>query len=308
MTFRDEKEQDALSPDDARLLDALVENNFDPTSLGSLSDDDRHRVECLMILFCLLEDYPVGDADDTLVHATMARVARAEDDAATRLMFDAARAEVEGTRRRIRLPDFISLAAVILIAASVIWPTTRYLRARSIDAGCANNLRRLAWAFGQYADDYQGTMPMASAGLVNVSGWNTEVRNTLNLGPLIEGSYCERSHMHCPGHRGEAGDSYSYQWQKPGQPAIWGGARVPSLVLGDLNPHVDAARSHKLIPTISMSPSHNGRGQNVLSADGNTIWLVTPLIRNDNIYLPRGVDRLQTGVEPADMADVFLAH
>lgn len=295
-----------LSPDDARLLDALIESGFSPEALEPLADEDRRRVDSLMDLFDLLEDYPVNDADDTLVYATMARVAREEEDAAARLVFDAARMEAEeGTRRRrIRLPDFISLAAVILIAASVIWPTTSYLRARSIDANCSNNLRRLALAFDQYSGDYRGLMPTAHAGFV--SGWNREARNVLNLTPLIEGSYCDLDHLNCPGHEGKAGESYSYQWQKPGQPLIWG--LRATLVLGDRNPHVDAARSRRLIPVLSMSPNHSGRGQNVLSADGITVWLDTPLVRDDNIWLPRGVDHLRTGDEPADANDVFLAH
>ncbi len=147
-------------------------------------------------------------------------------------------------------------------------------------------------------------MPTAHAGFV--SGWNREAHNVLNLAPLIEGSYCDLDHLNCPGHEGKAGESYSYQWQKPGQPLIWG--LRATLVLGDRNPHVDAARSRRLIPVLSMSPNHSGRGQNVLSADGITVWLDTPLVRDDNIWLPRGVDHLRTGDEPADANDVFLAH
>ena len=306
MTFR-EDHPEALSPDDARLLDTLVESGFGPEMLESLSGEDRRRAETLINLFGLLDDYPVADTDDTIVHATMARVGREEEDAAARLMLDAARLEVEDQtrRRRIRLPDFITLAAVILIAASVIWPTTSYLRAQAIDAGCDNNLRRLALAFGQYASDFGGAMPVAQAGLF--SGWHSENHNVVNLAPLIKGSYCEQEHLHCPGHKGEAGESYSYQWQKPGQRMVWG-VRV-MLVLGDRNPHVDAARMGVWIPAVSMSPNHGGRGQWVLAAPGNTLWLKMPLVRgDDNIWLPRGVDHLRAGDEPADAEDVFLAH
>ncbi len=297
---------ESLSPDDARLLDALVENGFAPEALEPLSAEDRTRVDGIVTLFSLLDDYPVFDADESLVHATMVRVAREEEDAAARLVLDAAHLEAdEGTRRRrVRLPDFISLAAVILIAASVIWPTTSYLRARSIDSGCANNLRRLAFAFSQYSGDFSGAMPTATAGFA--SGWDIGTHNVVNLAPLVEGRYCDREHLHCPGHEGEAGESYSYQWQKLGQRMVWG-VRA-TLVLSDRNPHVDAARLRILIPAVSMSPNHRGRGQNVLAADGTTIWLDSPLVRDDNIWLPRGVDHLRAGDEPADPADVFLAH
>ena len=76
-----------LSPQDQRLLDALVECEFDPEALEALSAEDRQRVGALMKLLDLLNDYPVEDADDALVHATLARIDRHEEETASRMSF-----------------------------------------------------------------------------------------------------------------------------------------------------------------------------------------------------------------------------
>lgn len=299
---------DQLSPHDQRLLDALVECEFDPEALELLSAADRRRVDAIMDLFELLNDYPVEDADETLVHATLARIDRHEERASARLAFDATQAQAGDVPRgrRIRMPDFITIAAVILIAASVIWPTTNFLRQRTVDAGCANNLRLLGVAFNHYASDYDGAMPVvAQAGMFN--GWSTKAHNELNLNPLLEAGYCEIGHLDCPGNH-NLDPSYSYQWQLSDRPMVWGVGRI-TLALGDRNPMVDAARAGRWVPALSISLNHNGRGQNVLATDGAWIWLVQPLFgSSDNIWLPMGVLFLRPGDQPIDSNDIFLAH
>ncbi|MHC4081157.1 MAG: hypothetical protein ACYS15_02855 [Planctomycetota bacterium] len=296
-----------LSPKDRRLLDALVECNFDPQALEALSPDEQRRVDSLVSLFELLEDYPVEDADESLVHATLARVDRYEEQRASRMAFgNAAEAEDLPRRQRVRMPDFISIAAVILIGASVVWPLSTQLHRRAIDTGCANNMRRMALAFDQYASDFDRAVPIAQAGVF--SNWNTTRHNAVNLNPLLDGGYCDRGHLSCPGHKGHYGESYSYQWQMPGQRMIWGVDRV-TLMLGDRNPLIDGARAGQWMPALTISLNHGGRGQNVLSTDGATIWFVQPLFgHNDNIWLPSGVAVLQGDIKPKDPADVFLAH
>ena len=45
-----------LSPDDAQLLDRLVDHGFEVRALGPLSKNDRRRVAALMATFTLLGD------------------------------------------------------------------------------------------------------------------------------------------------------------------------------------------------------------------------------------------------------------
>ncbi|MHC4415430.1 MAG: hypothetical protein ACYS0G_09120 [Planctomycetota bacterium] len=300
-------EFDELSPDDQRLLDALVGCGFRPEALEPLAPPDRERVDTLINLFDLLDDYPVGDADEALVYATLARIGQFENHASAPLAFDAAPAESEDVRRgrRFRLPDFISIAAVILIASGVVWPTTSYLRERRIDAGCANNLRLMGIAFTNYSEDYGGAMPVATAGMFNT--WHKQAKNSINLGPLVKGHYCEQGHLDCPGNR-HLDPSYSYQWQLPGARVMWGLGHV-MVVLGDRNPIMDAARNGDFLPPLTVSLNHGGRGQNVLWSDGADIWLQRPVTGNgDNIWLPQGFSFLRVGASPRDPADVFLAH
>ncbi len=301
-----------LSPADQRIIDTLVDAGFDIGAIESPSPDDRRRVEAVTSLFELLEDYPVEDGNDTLVHATLARIDRQENDRGARMTF--ANATLEGgPRRRLRLPDFISVAAVILIGASVVWPLATHMRQRAIQMGCDSNLRTVGMAMGQYYDDYRA-VPTVRTGLFEA--WMPGAKNALNLNPLMDYDYCDPSHLRCPGHEGLFGDSYSYQFQTAGRQPIWSGVRI-TVLLGDLNPLIDAVRANQFIRALSASINHGGRGQNVLSSDGSTTWLVQPVVGSrDNIWLPDGVDlpggirvnTLRPGDKLTDQWDVFLAH
>jgi hypothetical protein len=206
---------------------------------------------------------------------------------------------------RIRMPDFITVAAVILIAVGVFWPVLHSMRNKSIDTACANNLRMVGFGLSQYAADYDGAMPMATAGLGG--SWES-VRNMLNLRPLLDGGYCERGCMNCPGHHPEQGASYSYRMQSPDAPVGWETGRA-TVALGDANPLIVGFIAGREVSPFSMSLNHGGRGQWVLINDGATLWLELPVIgQADNIWLPNGASGLKPGLRPADALDVFLAQ
>lgn len=317
-----------LSPDDQRLLDALVEAGFDraqlPVILGrGLSAQDEQRVSAISKLLGYMDDYPVEDADPTLFHAALARIDRHEDQIAKRMRFDVAQEEQSAKRGfRIRVPDLVTVAAVLLIGVGVLWPVLGSIRQQSMDIACANNLKNIGYGFSQYANDNNGSLPVAMAGPMGT--WDT-FRNALNLNPLVKGQYCEAGHFNCPGHQhhvdemGAEGPSYSYRWFTPKGLLHWNTGRI-TVVLGDLNPLIDAARSGWAAPPLSTSVNHGGRGQNVLASDGATIWLAQPLIgrgsgagsmssgTGDNIWMPDNASTLQPGATPDDEADVFLVH
>lgn len=296
-----------LSANDRRLLDALVEAEFDIEAMGPLTDAERLRIEALKHLFGLLEDYPVEDADDTLIHATMAGIDRYDHERTSRMKLDPD--VIENTKilggRRVPLPDFISVAAVILILVGLCWPIMSRARNQSFDRQCASNMRILAGAFQQYALDNNSVMPTSMAGLGSVS-WD-QVRNIINLQPLVKQGYCSQDHLNCPGNHSHDGSSYSYQWQQPSSPLMWG-ADSAIVMLGDRNPLIDASISGKLVPSNSMSINHEGRGQNVLMSDGAVFWLEEPKIGRDNIWLPEGMMYLQMGQQASSSEDTFLVH
>ncbi len=300
-----------LSPQDERLLDALVDCGFDPSALEALSLEDQRRVKALLSLFELIDDYPVEDADEALIDATVARIDQYERRASAKIaVADETDLQEFGGRRRIRLPDFVSVAAVILIGASIFWPVMTNLHRRNIDAGCANNLRLLGNAFNRYANDYDRAMPVASL----FTSWNTLVSNVMNLGPLVAGEYCERDDLTCPGHEHAnfIGGSYSYQWPVPGRQLTWGAGGATMMILADRNRLIDAIhRAEGMIPALSNSLNHGGRGQNALFTDGGWIWLDEPTAPgggDDNIWLPKGVSSLHDGIQQTDVNDVFLAQ
>jgi hypothetical protein len=315
MTQRDDAQSGdlSLSPADQRVLDALIEAGMDRARLpqaldGTATPQEQQRLDALTRLLTSLDDYPVEDAEPALLHATLARIDRHEDQIAERMRFDVAQEEHAPQRGfRIRVPDFISVAAVMLIAIGLFWPALASIRRQSLDAECANNLKQLGYGFSQYADDHNGALPYAMAG--PMGAWDT-VKNVLNLDPLVQGNYCQAGHLNCPGHEhhGSTGPSYSYRLFTPRGAQHWNTGRV-TVILGDLNPLIEAARSGFPAPPLSMSANHGGRGQNVLISDGATMWLEQPLIGPaDNIWMPNNAQILRPGQAPADDLDVFLAH
>jgi hypothetical protein len=285
----------------------LAEGGYDPEVLAGLSADDRARGERLLGLLDLLNAYPVEKADDALVDATLVGIDRSEEQRPARLSFDTHHEEQERrSGRRLPIPDFISVAAVILIAVAVLWPVLSGVRQHSIDLACSSGLRKAGQGFGLYANDHGGSMPIAMAGMG--MSWD-QAPNAVNLEPLVSGGYCENGHLNCPGVGEHADASYSYQWQLPGAKVGWGVGESTAVVLGDRNPLIDAYRSGRMESALATSLNHGGRGQNVLFSDGQTEWLKTPVVGADDfIWLPRGLTTLQEGALPDGHEDVFLAH
>ncbi len=305
----------SLSPADQHLLDALIDAEFDRArvaqSLGrTLTSDEHTRLTAITRMLGRLDDYPIEDAEPALMHATMARIDRHEDELALRMRFDVAMDEQAATRGfRIRIPDFITVAAVLLIGVGVLWPVLGSVRQQAMQTSCANNLKRIGYGFAQYANDNNGSLPVAMAG--PMGSWES-FSNAINLSPMVQGGYCEAGHLNCPGHHAhdehEPAPSYSYRWFTPKGLIHWNTGRV-TVILGDLNPLVAPARRGWDAPPLSVSINHRGRGQNVLTTDGSVMWLEQPLVgRHDNIWMPEGGPSLRPGHAPTDDDDVFLVH
>jgi hypothetical protein len=249
---------------DQRLVDALVDAGFEPSRLGPLSDDDRRRVDAIMRMMGLLDDYPVDDADMALIDATLARIDSFERSQSDRMQLGGE----DGSRWRVRLSDFISVAAVILILVSVTVPVVNSVRTSSLQASCANNMRLLASSFGTYANDHNGAMPMA-AGFPGAT---------------------------------ELGKIRTRPW----------GADPNTVVVADLNPVLTALLDGRPVENVTISsPTHRGVGQNLLFSDGSVRWQTSPMIGNDNIWLPRlddGTEQLSGRAVAPRTGDNFLVQ
>lgn len=291
---------DQLCPDDRRLLDALVDNDWDAKALEPLNDVDCQRVQRLMSLFGLLQDYPVGDSDDALVDATLARINLHEDRVAASMSFESAQDEALMPRGpRIRLPDFVTVAAVLLIGVGILWPVIGAIRQNSIDTACRENHRQLGQAFSAYAEDHNLMAPTAS-----YAGFAPNL--LMDTRPLLEGGYCTDGHLNCPGHDDEdnrQSSSYSYQLVRVSAGAenrvVWGASRM--AVLGDRSPIRDVGLMYENLSPLVNSSNHGERGQNVLFSDGSVEWLAQPVRGDqDNIW------RLDADSDQAE--DVYLLH
>jgi hypothetical protein len=304
MSQSNEEFNPGLSLADAALLDRLIEANFDPAAVETSSGDERRRLNALSAAIGLLNDYPVDDADDLLIDATLARIARHRE--LDRGVVARLTADDTPARRAWRMPDFMSIAAVLLICASIGWPIVGAMRQRSIDAACVANLASLGSAFASYANEFSGRVPMATAGFSGA----TTAASWVDPSILARLGYCDHGHAFCPGHAGEVG--YSRQviaLPRPGAEFSWFTAPA-GAIMGDRNPIVDAYESASLLPPpATNSRSHKGRGQNVLMHDGSVNWLQAPVVESDeNIWLVRGREVYTPGDVPNEPGDVYLAH
>jgi hypothetical protein len=59
------------------------------------------------------------------------------------------------------------------------------------------------------------------------------------------------------------------------------------VILADKSPVIIRAANHEPIQPYENSPNHGGQGQYALFADGSTLWLTSPIVGDDNIWLNR---------------------
>lgn len=257
----------------------------------------------------------------------------------------------EDSQRRLRIPvasgggsrwswrEIVTIAATLLLGASVILPLLAAGEHSARRMACTGNLRDVAGAMGQYANQYRDSMPVATASLGGGGGeqrwWDvgTRASNSANLYTLVRGGFASLRALACPGNPVACTEmqdphaidwkcldevSYSYQIQRGSENSR---LSEPSrtAILADRSPVVRRAVAGGVIYPFENSSNHRRTGQDVLFADGSVVWHSTPVLSNgDNIWLPRGVenqiraammsaDPTLKGVEaPDSAADAFL--
>ncbi|UCD74738.1 MAG: hypothetical protein JSV91_13240 [Phycisphaerales bacterium] len=269
-----------LSPDDERLLDALVEVGFETEALEGITPAARRRAEALVKLIGLMDDYPVEDADETLIHATMANIDRCEAQRAARMTLDPQEQQAVRARRLVplRVPNFVSVAAVILIGASIVWPILSNLQKENAALRSQSNLAYVSRAMDSYADAHDRRVPIAKAGLYNT------VTDTLNLTPLLEENYC----------RLKAPDGSVVQ----APPGLFSRSNLV-LLLDGRNPIVEAIREGRLDTPLRINLTQGGMQPEMLTPDGAILWLRQPIPRPDATrWRSGGVQWLKDDIRP----------
>lgn len=77
--------------------------------------------------------------------------------------------------------EMLVVIGIATLLSGIIWAAVMSARGKGKQAACASNLRQLAIAFGQYADDYRGWYPGAGS---TSAGLNTHTQVRQFLGTL----------------------------------------------------------------------------------------------------------------------------
>ena len=311
-----------LSEADARVLDALAEEGFDPSRIEELPAADRARAEAIVRMLGRLDRMPTEVPSDSLVPQLMDRVKQLEAERRERMRIEPA----APIRRRIRIPDVVTIAASLLLALGVGWPVLSAVRGASFREQCERNLASIGTGLAAYSHDHRDSIPLAAglgsflsgdaptakspaAGASNWPDWRT-YRHSAALGRLAEASYVGSRCLTCPGCEK---DRAALALRVPAAGQRFTLASLKGMLVSDANPAIETLLDGGDWRSASRdcSSNHAARGQNVLFDDGSVRWLVSPLLPGgDCIWTPSGRngETLSPGSLPLDPDDCFLAQ
>ncbi len=294
-----------LSPADRRALDQYIDNGYDATRVDP--ELEPRAAKCDQIGKVITASDQGGGAE--LVDKTLAAIQAHidQEEAAMAVSSRSGRGSFS-----IRWSDLISIAATLLLVASVAIPVMSGMRSKAQKSLCFENMHAAANAFGLYAGSNRDMLPMATAGFgptwMDV-GSTPDRSNSSNLFTLVRTNNADLDDLACPSNPNAAtGDmepgawdwnslaevSYSYRIMPPGGMRASAIAQpVGVVLLADRSPVVlRVARRQPVIPEEN-SPNHRGKGQHMLMLDGSSEWTQSPVLENsDNIWLPRPIEQI----------------
>lgn len=326
-----------LSPQDEDALESLVQHGFEPRRVPSAVRERAARQAGLLAVLQAASEERVerdGVGREGLIRRTLVMV-QAEIETQERVMRVASRPAAAG--RRWRIPDLVSVAAMLLIGVSVAWPVMSAVRERSRMVMNQSNLRTIGMGMGMYSGSSDGALPMATASLAGTPWWfvgRAEQSNSANLYTLVREGYTCPSAFAAPGNRAASECHmdpaswdwkslqevpYSYQNQFARRRPVWRQSG-DMIVLADRSPVILKAYQGQWVDPLENSPNSAGRGQHALMLDGAVAWMTSPVTaKGDNIWLPRPIEEairratnqrraepLQGTEQPEGESDAFL--
>ena len=236
------------------------------------------------------------------------------------------------------IPDVAAVAAVIMIVASVAFPTFNYMRHKAWQTACQAGLGRIGEGIAAYSNDHNGDLPAVatSAGSpwwkVGDQGKENQ-SNTRHPWLLVKNGYVDGADFTCPG-RSDAVNvnytkdqlkklhdfpsrkhiSYSYIYTCPKRARYQWDSRT--ALIADRNPifeAVNASMTQKEFDKLSISDqlrnamsNNHKKGQVILFYDGSALYKQVRVIEGDDIYTATG-KKTYTGCEtPKTIKDIFL--
>lgn len=257
-------EETKIDPVEAEALDFLIAAEFDPTAVERMPEHLRANARRLLGELQHINAYPIAPPSDSLIDATLARIAQEERRQSQRMIFSNSQPSL---RKRLGIPNIVAVAAMLIVAAGVAVPLTNQVRQSQSQLMCANGLRSLGSGLSAYAADNRGVLPM-TAGLGSFLTDSTSnesgiIENAQHLDMLSKNGYCDAKCTRCNGSRNL---SYRIPMHKS-QTNLSSMQRSP--VAADANP-VQAMMRRGVMPVnFSMSSqNHAQRGQNALLPTG----------------------------------------
>ncbi len=278
-----------LSTEDAAAVDALLEHGLNPNHATHPVGVDENRTRSLQSLLATLDDYPVEEVDETLLHATLARIDHYEDQRRTRLkLTPQEQSTLRGSHGfRLRLPNFITAAAIILLLASVALPILNQVNQQQKDRRSQHNLQYVSQAVDSYANDFGGSIPIARAGFDRTLSRFTDA---INLTPLVERNYCQINAPEQPR-------------KQPVMPARWGESNMV-LYMDKGNTIINALQQGHMNSPLTIMLTHDSPQHHQLRPDGAILWLNDPLPQSDvTLWRAKGLLWLQDEIKPATAQD-----
>ena len=282
---------------DSDMLDRLVDAGFELDQLDDLTQDELQRARNILAMLGFLETYPIQDASDTLIDATLARIDQYEKQRSA--MMSISTPEVKTTSRGFSFPrlDMIATAAAVLLCVALVSMFVKSNRDLSIQQQCATNMAGVGSGIFNYYDLNQEMPNTSVASLASQFGGTSPERIDTNA--LVEGSYCKHQHLNCPGHGGDNG-GFSYQTQSAASWMILQTQGGAIILMADRNPILEDLLAGGTPDPLTPSANHGPLGQNRLHDDGSTQTSVAPpVIGNDFIWQLDGNNR---------SIDIFLTH
>lgn len=239
-------------------------------------------------------------------------------------------------KRAFTVVELLVVIGIIAVLLAILLPALEKAREHAYLAKCATNLRSIGQSLAVYANENRGAYPrtMYAPDAPPVAGTNPSAPDPFRAGgprpndvtaalfllvrtqrlapeiltcPYNDVNQWQPDSAHDAGNRSNFTDyqhnlGYSYANPYPDVAAERAGYRFTAHMNGatpmaaDLNPGT---------ADTSNSRNHEGRGQNVLFADGHVDWADSPLIgiARDNIYVNK---QGQVNASPVDNTDSVL--
>ncbi|MBW8016943.1 MAG: hypothetical protein FVQ82_12225 [Planctomycetes bacterium] len=236
------------------------------------------------------------------------------------------------------IPDVATVACVLLIVASLAFPTLNHMRSKARQVACSAGMFRVGEGIDRYRKDNNGSLP-AVATVAGDPWWmvgdqgKANYSGTRHLWLLVTGDYVDSADFVCGGRKdgvrveytkeqlqklkdfkSRRHISYSYMFMSDKRAKRqWDGSTV---IMADLNPifeGVSPSSNREEFKKLSigdqlrkaMSTNHR-KGQVILFLDGSALYKRVRKISGDDIYMATD-KKVYIGREvPKDIKDTFL--